>query len=425
VTSALEQLAAVVSAESGIALGPDRHRALSAAARRAAPGLADEALLAAIAEPNGGPTLLRSLIDEVTVNETFFFRQMEELGALDWHAMLAAARHAGAPGLRIWVAGCSTGEEAYTLAMLASEALGPAPVSILATDISTDALQRANAGRYRRRSVRGIGGALRARYFQSQGDELVAGEQLRSLVTFARHNLTRDAMPPLGEAPFDLVTCRNVLIYFDRPTVDRVAAALARATRPGGRLILGAADRISGARAPAPAPAARAARPRPRPSTKTTARRPKAARAAAAPGPAGAPGPTSTEGLAAALEAADAGRLDAARDRIAAVLATDPMNADAHFVRGLIALGSGDAAGGVESLRRALYIDPELGHAAFELGRAHERGGDTRAAALAYQRALRALEREPVRRPSAAEDVDPRDIAAVCRMRLRALAEAA
>jgi tetratricopeptide (TPR) repeat protein len=229
------------------------------------------------------------------------------------------------------------------------------------------------------------------------------------MIRFAHHNLTRDRMPPTGEAPFDLVTCRNVLIYFERPTVERVARSLTGAARPSGRLILGAADRISGPTASA-AGLASAAPP--------ARRRPPRAHAPA-------PRPAPEDGLAAALAAADAGRLDAAIELIGDVLARDPLNADAHFVRGLAELGSGDASASVRSLRRALYVDPGFSLAAFELGRAQEARGDASAAAQAYEQALRTLEASGARSSRVLDDIDPADIAAVCHLRLRALTRTA
>ena len=88
--------------------------------------------------------------------------------------------------------------------------------------------------------------ALRSRYFDADGDALVVGERLRRLVRFAPHNLARDPLPPLGEEPFDLILCRNVLIYFDGATVERAIDGLERALRPDGMLILGSADTLCG-----------------------------------------------------------------------------------------------------------------------------------------------------------------------------------
>ncbi len=155
---------------------------------------------------------------------------------------------------------------------------------------------------------------------------------------FAPHNLSRDPIPPPGEAAFDLIVCRNVLIYFDGETVERVIDGLERALRPDGMLILGSADTLCGtvrrlagigAEPAAPAPARRAAR---------VFRRPL--------------------GRAAAEEAP-----------------SDSLDAEASFLKGVSALEAGDAPAAAASLRRALYVDPTFGLAAFTLGRAHEAAG--------------------------------------------------
>ncbi len=149
--------------------------------------------------------------------------------------------------MRVWVAGCASGEEAYTVAILACEAFACAspPVRVLATDIAPTALEQAIAGRYGVRAVRTLQGGVRERYFSSVHGVSCVSERLRALVEFRRHNLVRDPIPPAGEQPFDVILCRNVLIYFDRPTVEHILGALERALAPAGLLLLGAADRLS------------------------------------------------------------------------------------------------------------------------------------------------------------------------------------
>jgi chemotaxis protein methyltransferase CheR len=160
----------------------------------------------------------------VTIKETFFYRDRRQLDTIPWRALLERAQATGSPEIRIWCAACATGEEAYTLALLACEAFSPAlpPVRILATDISTAALAAARDGRYGDRSLRTVAPSLRDQYFEQEGDRLLVGDRLRQVVTFAQHNLATGTMPPLGETTFDLIVCRNVLIYFDAETADRV-----------------------------------------------------------------------------------------------------------------------------------------------------------------------------------------------------------
>ena len=284
--NAVAGIAGLVRRETGMVLPATRDAAILAAADRAAPGLDPGAFVAAASDP-GGRGLLDRLIDQVTVQETAFVRDSDQLGAIPWHRLLQAARAAGSGTIRVWSAGCASGEEAYTLALLAAEAFGqaPAPVGVLGTDISGAALAAAAAGRYQERAVRDLEPALRLRYLDRQADgSYLVADRLRSLVRFRRHNLVRDPAPPPGEVGFDLVACRNVLIYFDPPLVEQVIRSLERSLQPDGVLMLGAADalqRTAGLR-PGPAARSRAARSR---AARSRAARSRIAGAGARPAP--------------------------------------------------------------------------------------------------------------------------------------------
>jgi chemotaxis protein methyltransferase CheR len=422
-TAALAQLADVIRRESGIVVDAPKHRSLETAAGRTAPGMDAPQLLRVLDDSRRGPELLRRLIDEVTVNETFFFRHPTDLLALDWRGLLTRARSVGREAIRVWVAACATGEEAYTLAMLASDAFapGPAPVSIVATDISDAALAAARHGVYGPRAVRGIEPELRKRYMTRDGENLAVTAQLRHMVRFTRHNLVHD--PPPAPGSFDLITCRNVLIYFDPGTAGRVAESLRLALSRGGTLMLGAADRIS-----LPIGVQPSLRQRERSSwrTRLSPSRPPSIDASGTilePGLTDAPPDAASSGVQKALEAANAGRLTAAIEMIGEELALNPLNAQALFVRGLIELGSGDAQAATVSLRRALYARPDFGLAAFKLGRALELTGEDAAAAQAYKQALLIFVREDAVAPSVLGPVASTDVVAACRLRLRVLGD--
>ena len=248
----LRELGAVVHGISGAITGDQQRASLLAALARVDPGLTAKDVLS---DPD--PTNLERLVDEVAVNETFFLRHPEELGGIDWRSRAAVAE-AGGRALRIWSVGCSTGEEAYSLALLAAEALGEdrPSIDVLGTDLSAAPIELARRGLYGTRSMRLVGRARRERWFVADGERQRVGDDLRGLVRFARHNLIHDPCPPAGEAPFDLVVCRNVLIYFDWPTVTRVRAALQDAVAPAGELLLGTVDRLGSTPRAAVAPAA-------------------------------------------------------------------------------------------------------------------------------------------------------------------------
>ena len=363
---------------------------------------------------------MRKLIDEITVRETFFLRHRSELEAIDWYSMLDAARARGSDFVRVWVAGCASGEEAYTVAILACEAFASAapPVRVLGTDIAPTALEQAIAGRYNERSVRLLRQGIRERYFTDAHGKTCVGERLRGLVEFRRHNLVRDSTPSPGE-PFDVILCRNVLIYFDRLTVEHVLGALEGALAPSGLLLLGAADRLSrqslipmplvskahlraadagiGSRSPvihAPLPAADVSTP-----------------------VASGPRPTPAE----AMKAANRGELEKAVRIAREVLAEEPLDAQAHFIRGVAELALMNAPAALEPLRRALYIDPNFALAAFKLACAHDVLNEAQPARRAYERTLRTLDHCAAEQTVRSHQSDLLDIARACHDRLRML----
>lgn len=433
---ALGELARMIQRESGIELKPSQFPSLQAAIARVDRGLTAEALLdRAISSET-----IERLIDEVTIRETFFFRHPSELDAIDWPCVLRSARARGSELIRVWVAGCASGEEAYTVAILACEAFASAspPVRVLATDIAPTALEQAIAGRYGERAVRALPGGVRERYFSSVGGVSTVGERLRGLVEFRRHNLVRDPMPPTGEQLLDVILCRNVLIYFDRPTVEHVLAALESALAPAGLLLLGAADRLSGQSLPRAR--GRTGRAAPRLSSTREPRR-GGLRGAAGRNQAGVerprsrPAPThpgqapreqaprdSRPTPADAMKAADGGELDLAVQIAQDVLEGDPLDSQAHFIRGVAELARNDARAAVEPLRRALYIDPNFSLAAFKLACAHDALGELGPARRAYERTQRTLDHCATAQRTRSEDLDLLDIAAACHTRLKALA---
>ncbi len=439
-SAALSEVARMIQRESGIQLKPSQLPSLQAAIARVDRDLTAEALLdrAVSAQTMG------RLIDEVTIRETFFFRHRSELDAIAWYSTLDAARARGSDVVRIWVAGCASGEEAYTVAILACEAFASAspPVRVLATDIAPAALAQATAGRYGERAVRNLRGGVRERYFSSADGVCTVGGRLRALVEFRRHNLVRDPIPPAGEQPFDVILCRNVLIYFDRPTVEIVLGALEGALAPAGLLLLGAADRLSGQAGPLSqirgealslsqvrgsggvgprSPHARGSLRRApvRPSGQSGARA-EVERPAPVLGLSVAPLP-SRPTPADAMRAADRGELDLAVGIARDVLALDPLDPQAHFIRGVAELARDDARAAVEPLRRALYIDPNFGPAAFKLACAHDALGEEGPARRAYERTLRTLDHYGPERTARSDRLDLLDMAAACHTRLQML----
>jgi chemotaxis protein methyltransferase CheR len=176
-------------------------------------------------------------------NETYFFRERAQLKALC--GSLLTELQTVSPRLRIWSAACSTGEEPYSLAMtlLESGRITESNISIKATDISPRVLELCQRGYYRPLSFRATEPPLVQKYFTPAGDGFNIVERVKRLVQFSSLNLMDDRK--VGAfGPFDAIFCRNVLIYFDKPTQKRVVESFARALRPGGYLFLGHAESL-------------------------------------------------------------------------------------------------------------------------------------------------------------------------------------
>lgn len=197
------------------------------------------------------PTELEKLKDALTINVTRLYRNPET-----WHRL----RDLVLPGLltrregavRTWSAGCSSGEEPYTLAMcLAEEAermgkpVWATRARIVATDIDAAVMDRARAGRYPSASFMEMPPELTAKYFRPVGtDDREVAPALKRMVEVRRHDLLRDPPPT---PPYDLIVCRNVVIYFDRDGQERLFAGFTEALVPGGFLVLGKVETLIGA----------------------------------------------------------------------------------------------------------------------------------------------------------------------------------
>ncbi|MFC5066483.1 CheR family methyltransferase [Flaviflagellibacter deserti] len=197
----------------------------------------------------GGMQLLeQDVVEAMTTNETFFFRDKLPFD-LFTETMLPHMQKARAMNrrVRIWCAACSTGQEPYSLAMILSEQAARFPgwnFEIIATDISSEVLEKAKAGRFTQFEVqRGLPIQFLLKYFEQKGEYWHIAPEIRQKVTFRPINLLRD-FSPLG--PFDIVFCRNVLIYFDETTKTDILNRMATCTAPDGFLVLGAAETVVG-----------------------------------------------------------------------------------------------------------------------------------------------------------------------------------
>ncbi len=200
---------------------------------------------------------LVALVNCITTNKTSFFREPHHFEFVARTILPEMQRQAARRGqekrLRIWHAGCSTGEEPYTLAIALAEALGSRHdwnIRQLASDIDTQVLAHAQRGVYEQERAEAIPPPLLRKYFLrgrgDQADFVKVKPELQSQITFRRINLLEENWPIRDGARFDIVFCRNVVIYFDKPTRQRLFARYAATLRPGGYLFIGHSESLTG-----------------------------------------------------------------------------------------------------------------------------------------------------------------------------------
>ena len=192
-------------------------------------------------------TEIVELLNAISTNVTYFFRERAHFDVLG--ETLTKLYNAGQTSIRIWSAACSSGEEPYTMAIMVRESLPEsADVKILATDISTKVLQRAKSGIFDYKSMEKMPDKYMSKYFtritEADAVKYQASDSLRKLITFSRINL---AKPPFAmRGPFDVVFCRNVMIYFDNEVRRGLLSEIERLLNPKGLLMVGHAESLSG-----------------------------------------------------------------------------------------------------------------------------------------------------------------------------------
>jgi chemotaxis protein methyltransferase CheR len=194
----------------------------------------------------GAAAELEVAAEVLTTNETYFFREPVQLRSFGDEVLPAlAAERAAERRLRVWSAGCSSGEEAYTIAiLLRASGLFPGwDLGVLGTDIARKVLAVARAGAYGAHAFRGVDAETLLRWFQPVGEKWTVDEGVRRMVTFGHLNLLDAAAVAMVE-PVDCIFCRNVLIYFDLPARRQVLRSFLRALRPGGWLFLGHSESL-------------------------------------------------------------------------------------------------------------------------------------------------------------------------------------
>jgi len=199
-------------------------------------------------DPSGGGLL--ELVDRISTNHTYFFREKDHFDFLEKRVLPSIAQQLEAEGnkdLRVWCAGCATGEEAYTLAIVLMEFFGPRFFSdgppILATDISRTALEKAMLGAYGKERVDQMPRGLLHKYFTpNEAGGYSVKESLKDLILFKRLNFKRDSFP--FKKKFHTIFCRNVMIYFDQPTKESLVKKFGDVLNDKGYLFIGHSETL-------------------------------------------------------------------------------------------------------------------------------------------------------------------------------------
>jgi chemotaxis protein methyltransferase CheR len=386
------------------------------------------------------------LIEEITVRETYFFRNPEHFELVRQRILpaLAELRPEG-HGLRVWSAGCASGEEAYSLAMFLHQQGLLDKATVCGSDLCERALVKARAGRYRDWSLRGVDRTGLGRYLRTRGDETTVCDELRQKVRFGRLNLADDTYPSVvsGIWEMDLIFCRNVLIYLSPQVIARVERGFFDALAPGGWLVAGPSDPLLGKHAPfetittehgllyhkpgpsvveAPRKSIRVSYEQPLPSaersdsahrtlaapkTSKTSRvtSSKAARVPRSSVPARTAAPD--VGASAAAQVRSIWRASgaaAARAACEKAIARHALAAELHYLHALTLMDLGADPEAIRAARQCLYLDRSLVMAHFTLAALLRRSLDHKGARRAYRSVLEASSSLPPEQPIAMGD---------------------
>jgi chemotaxis protein methyltransferase CheR len=401
----------------------------------------------------------KELMNLVTINETSFFRFPAQFDALRDRIIpeIVDARGAGATReFRVWSAGCSTGEEPYTLSMTLSESclegLG-IPFQVTGTDVSTQALEKARKAIYPQRAVSNLAPAVLQRWFDPVDGGYRPVQRIRDRCTFHFHNLIKEPYPLALMSNWDVIFCRNVTIYFRVESTRRVVDHFFDALNPGGYLFIGHSETLTSiserfepveingvflyrkplekralsfdeivARRQERTGVRAEPKPEKRPRERLRVRR--------TPDPPTEPPVNEVEQLilqarakleqacpmdalvlandaqrlepdcveahlVAAFAYADLGKLDEALEQARAVLATYPLTAGARYIMGVIHQQRGDLGGALAEYKRTIYIDPGFVLAHFAVANIQRQQGDIPDACREYENTLRALHSNP------------------------------
>lgn len=408
----LDQAQATIRRKTGLVFTDARRSELERGLRRAMERAGSASPDAYLARLDAEPQSLDDLVAEITVGETYFFREPDQFALIRDHVLPDLLAHRGADRpLRVWSAGCATGEEPYSLAMLLRDLLPDIEtwsINILGADLNATSLARARSGLYRAWSFRSeTPGNIRERWFRPAADGYELSQTIRDMVTFAPLNLVTDDYPSFatGTMNMDVIVCRNVTIYFDQAMTREVVGRFQRALTDDGWLVVGHAEpqaalyedrfaprnfdnavlyqkRRQGETAlqepcitvstlPLPTPRPDLVQERIRQLTpKATGPEPELLDLDREP----------PDALQLAKQAADGENWDEALRWLAEAERKNRLHPHVHYLRGLVHLQSGSLEHAVSALRQAIYCDPDFALAHYSLAELYLRRGEVKAA---------------------------------------------
>ncbi len=427
-----ETIAELVEARAGLRFAPNRCESLERAVRQITHDTSSETLRAFSERLVARESEWERLLARLTVGETYFFRDYPQFEFLE-HVILPelAERHGPAYRPRLWSAGCSTGEEPYSLAISLARHDKLDGALVLGTDLSEAALASARRAHFKRWSLRDVSPQILDQYFTIRGSVVSLPAEITSRVQFERLNLAGVSYPSPSTSTFamDVIFCRNVLIYFSPVAIQRVARRLFESLAPGGVLFVGPSDPplqelgfgvehvAAGTVYRRPLTTLSPEQPARRPPSSLPPRR--AVERKPAP-PSEPPPPSGPELRARAEEAfrardevklrelcrlhsepwlwASILRLASAREPARVVeaecreaLRAHPLSAELHYLHALVAIELEQRERALEALRRAIYLEPTLAIAHFTLGSVLANARDVSGAERAYQNAVKWL----------------------------------
>jgi chemotaxis protein methyltransferase CheR len=399
-----------------------------------------ESYLALLTDAAEGKNELDALIADLTVGETSFFRHPEQFDLLRDVVLPDCIKRKGRSKLlRIWSAGCANGAEAYSVAILVQALLGPRAedwqVSIVGSDINRTALEEAERGIFSDWTLRDVSDARRRGFFSPNGSEWAIKPRYRQNLRFVQHNLVSDEYPSIHKSifGFDVILCRNVMIYFDDRTNAELVHRLDSVLVEGGWLLTAPADfnphlfpsfetqggpggivfRKKGVPVPA-LPPPDAVRPR---AEAKTAEAPRVSARRLRP---------AVVEIDEIIDAANRGDWTRAEKRCAALLKRDAYNAQARYYHALVLIHTGRVRDAERELKRALYADRDFALAHHQLGLLRRNAGDMRASRRAFCNVMDLLALAPADMPvSARGDVNAEELRMLAAQQLQTLGQRA